>query len=126
MGTPTARNVAPAGSEYEETKHKDPVGTALHIQEPNMNDTIQTSTSQNALQPATQLQRNERRAKKRRERFRLPTFILGTGTWTDSSIPYLDLSVPCAVIPGSVVEGVWPVREGPKAYEVVKSRNTIG
>ncbi|GFY23431.1 hypothetical protein TNCV_3941241 [Trichonephila clavipes] len=46
-----------------------------------------------------------------------PTFILGTGTWTDSSIPYLDLRVPCAVVLGSVVEEVWPVREGPMAYE---------
>ncbi|GFT20640.1 hypothetical protein TNCV_1384901 [Trichonephila clavipes] len=28
--------------------------------------------------------------------------------------------------PGSVVEEVWPIREGPMAYEEVKSRNTIG
>ncbi|GFV24115.1 uncharacterized protein TNCV_3533911 [Trichonephila clavipes] len=36
-------------------------------------------------------------------------FILGTGTWTDSSIPYLDLRVPCDAVPGSVDEEVWPI-----------------
>ncbi|GFW22116.1 hypothetical protein TNCV_1632461 [Trichonephila clavipes] len=58
---------------------------------------------------------------------KLPAFILGTGTWTDSSIPYLDLRVPCDGVPGSVDEEVWPVREGPMAYkEVKKVRTRLG
>ncbi|GFU90694.1 hypothetical protein TNCV_5140001 [Trichonephila clavipes] len=34
-----------------------------------------------------------------KKNFRL---ILGTGIWADSSIPYLDLKVPCDVVPGLV------------------------
>ncbi|GFW51704.1 hypothetical protein TNCV_1186361 [Trichonephila clavipes] len=36
------------------------------------------------------------------------------------------LRVPCAAVLGSVVQEVWPLREGPMAYEEVGSRNTIG
>ncbi|GFT25206.1 hypothetical protein TNCV_180851 [Trichonephila clavipes] len=36
------------------------------------------------------------------------------------------LKVPCAAVLGSVVQEVWPLREGPMAYEEVGSRNTIG
>ncbi|GFV01411.1 hypothetical protein TNCV_4287141 [Trichonephila clavipes] len=36
------------------------------------------------------------------------------------------LKVPCAAVLGSVVQEVWPLREGPMAYEEVGSMNTIG
>ncbi|GFX64407.1 hypothetical protein TNCV_4042991 [Trichonephila clavipes] len=36
------------------------------------------------------------------------------------------LRVPCAAVLGSVIQEVWPLREGPMAYEEVGSRNTIG
>ncbi|GFX78957.1 hypothetical protein TNCV_3912461 [Trichonephila clavipes] len=34
--------------------------------------------------------------------FSTSRLILGTGTWADSSIPYLDLKVPCDAVPGLV------------------------
>ncbi|GFX53002.1 hypothetical protein TNCV_3228701 [Trichonephila clavipes] len=42
-------------------------------------------------------------------------FILETGIWTDSSIPYLDLKVLCDVFLVWVDGEAWPLREEPMA-----------
>ncbi|GFY11129.1 hypothetical protein TNCV_4471151 [Trichonephila clavipes] len=44
--------------------HKDPVETALHIQEANMDDATQTKTHTERAAAATCLQRNDRRGKR--------------------------------------------------------------
>ncbi|GFT02150.1 hypothetical protein TNCV_84351 [Trichonephila clavipes] len=65
--------------------HKDPVGTALHIQEANMDDTTQTKT--HTERAAAGYMTTEKRAKRERLNRRC---LLGIRTVTQSSIPCHD------------------------------------